>query len=108
MIELTVQIEEKDGQVWCKLNNGQWKNATDGEREVFDEDFVPLFDNDPNAIKALKFLNGSDDMEDDEQLELGIDLDDDPFDDEEFDNYLDDWDDGGLVIDNQPEEDSFF
>lgn len=98
MIELTVQIEEKDGEVWCTAETCEWRFATDKERTVLKEDFLPLLDDDKHTMGALKGLNAN---EDDDQLELDLDLDDDPFDDEEFDNYLDDWD-------NAPEDDSFF
>ena len=106
MIELTVQIEERDGEVWCTMGKCEWKFATDKERQVLGEDFFPLMDNTEHSMSALKGLNANDD--DESQLELDLDLDDDPFDDEEFDEYLDDWDDGGLVLDNAPEDDSFF
>ena len=105
MIELTVQIEEKDGEVWCTTGRCEWKFATDKERTVLEEDFFPLLDNSEHTMSTLKRLNANED--DEAQLELGFDLDD-PFDDEEFDEYLDDWDDGGLVLDNAPEDDSFF
>lgn len=106
MIELTVHIEEKDGEVWCTTGKCEWNFATDKERTVLKEDFFPLLDDDKHTMGALKGLNGNED--DEAQLELDLDLDDDPFDDEEFDEYLDDWDDGGLVLDNAPEDDSFF
>lgn len=106
MIELTVHIEEKEGEVWCTAETCEWRFATDKERTVLKEDFLPLLDDDKHTMGALKGLNST--QEDDDQLELDLDLDDDPFDDEEFDNYLDDWDDGGLVLDNAPEDDSFF
>lgn len=106
MIELTVHIEEKDGEVWCTAETCEWRFATDKERTVLKEDFLPLLDDDKHTMGALKGLNST--QEDDDQLEFDLDLDDDPFDDEEFDEYLDDWDDGGLVLDNAPEDDSFF
>ncbi len=106
MIELTVHIEEKEGEVWCTAETCEWRVATDKERTVLKEDFLPLLDGDKHTMGALKGLNST--QEDDDQLELDLDLDDDPFDDEEFDEYLDDWDDGGLVLDNAPEDDSFF
>ena len=76
MIELTVCIEEKKGEVWCTASTCVCKSATDKESTVFKEDFLPLLDNDEHTIgviKGLDFTKG-----------------DDIFDDEEFDEYLDD------------------
>ena len=113
MIELTVHIEEKEGEVWCTAETCEWRFATDKERTVLKEDFLPLLDDDKHTMGALKGLNST--QEDDDQLELDFDIDDDsfhddvPFDiDDPFDECLDDWDDGWLVLDNAPEDDSFF
>jgi hypothetical protein len=87
MIELTVRIEEKEGEVWCTAQTCEWGFATDKERTVLKEDFFPLLDDDKHTMGALKGFNTTED--DDAQLELDLDLGDDPFDDEEFDEYLD-------------------
>ncbi|MFA6719222.1 MAG: hypothetical protein WCS15_09080 [Prevotella sp.] len=88
MIELTVHIEEKEGEVWCTAETCEWRFATDKERTVLKEDFFPLLDNDKHTMGALEGPNSTED--DDSQLELDLDLGDDPFDDEEFDERFDD------------------
>ena len=93
MIELTVQIEEKEGEVWCIAKTCERCSATDKERTVLEEDFLPLLDDNEYTME-----------EDDAQLKLDFDLGDDPLDDEEFDGCLDDLGDDGLA----PEDNSFF
>lgn len=44
MIELTVRIEERDGEVWCSTVACECESATDKELTVFEEDFFPLLD----------------------------------------------------------------
>lgn len=88
MIELTVRIEEKEGEVWCTAQTCKLGFATDKERTVLKEDFFPLLDDNEHTMGALKGLNATED--DDAQLELDLDLGDDLFDDEEFDERLDD------------------
>lgn len=88
MIELTVCIEEKEGEVWCTASTCVCKSATDYESTVLKEDFLPLLDNDEHTIDVIKGLNLT--RRDDSQLEFDFDSGDDIFDDEEFDFELGD------------------